>query len=167
MSLCSTELYPKSESPTNLPSVEPESEEISHGDPQETLTEDSLRYSRMTSRLLATRFANLTKDLPIKLLSITKLERDGSNFQHWELDFTSYVAFAPDIMAYLSLDMYPGSDGYKDDFAEVVNSLIHWNIDRELALSLVDITLPAGLYLNCGNSLRECLLPQDSQICTF
>lgn len=131
-------------SPTINPAVEPKTEELSHGDPEEALTEDFLRKTRMTSRSLATRFANLTKDLLIKLSSITKLERDGSNFQHWELDFNSYVAFAPDIMVYLSPEMVPGCEGYKVDFAEVVNSLIHWTINRELALSLVvDIEAPS------------------------
>lgn len=113
-------------------------------DPQVKLTEDTLRQSEIMSRSLATKFAALTKDLPIKLTSITKLERDGSNFQHWEVDFQSYVAFAPDIAGYLSDEMTPDVGEYKSDFAEVVNSIIHWTIDRELALALQDIPHPAG-----------------------
>lgn len=113
-------------------------------DPQVKLPEATLRHSEIMSRSMATKFAALTKDLPIKLTSITKLERDGSNFQHWEVDFQAYIAFAPDIAGYLSDEMEPGVEGYKEDFAEVVNSIIHWTIDRELALSLQDIPHPAG-----------------------
>lgn len=76
--------------------------------------------------------------------SITKLERDGFNFQHWEMDFQAYIAFAPDISGYLSDDMTPGAEKYKEDFAEVATSVIHWTIDSELALTLQDIPHPAG-----------------------
>lgn len=112
-------------------------------DPQVRLTEELLCHTTM-AKSLATKFSALTKDLPIKLSSITKLERDGSNFQHWELDFESYVAFAPDIAGYLSEEMQPSYKSYKPDFAEIVNSIIHWTIDRELALTLRDIPHPAG-----------------------
>lgn len=71
----------------------------------------------------------MTKDLPAKVSSITKLERDGSIFQHWELDFTLYIAFVPDIMMYMSEDMVPSVEGYMENFAEMTNSLIHWTIN--------------------------------------
>lgn len=98
----------------------------------------------MALRSLATKFANLTKDLPVKLPSITKLERNGSNFQLWELEFMSYVVFAPDMMMYKYENVVPGTDGYKEDFEEVVNSLIHWAIDCEVELSLVNIQAPSA-----------------------
>lgn len=128
---------------TALPTIFPTKLEENVVDPQEELTEDSLRHKSM-SRSLATKFAALTKDLPIKLTSITKLERDGSNFQHWEVDFQAYIAFAPDIAGYLLDEMTPDFESYKSDFAEMVNSIIHWTIDRELALTLRDIPHPAG-----------------------
>lgn len=95
-------------------------------------------------RLLATKFAALTKDLPIKMSSITKLERDGSDFQHWNINFEVYVAFGPDIAGYLEEKMNPDPELYKDDFAEVFNIIIHWKIDRELALTLCDLPHPEG-----------------------
>lgn len=125
--------------PTNIPKLENLSI-----DPQTALTEDRLRHISDMSKSLANKFAALTKDLPIKLSNITKLERDGSNFQHWEVDFNSYVAFVPDIAGYLLEDMTPESESYKEDFATIVNSIIHWTIDRELALTLVDIPHPVG-----------------------
>lgn len=76
-------------------------------DPQTALTEDYLQNKYWMARSMATKISALPKDLPIKLTSITKLDRDGSNFQHWELDFESYVAFAPKIAGYLSEDMEP------------------------------------------------------------
>lgn len=35
-------------------------------------------------------------------------------------------------------------EDYKQDFGDVVNCVIHWTIDRELSLSLQDITSPFG-----------------------
>lgn len=78
------------------------------------------------------------------MLIITKLERNGSNFQHWEVYFKVYVAFAADIAGYLAEDMYPGSELYNSDFSEVFNSIIHWTIEGELARTLRDIPHPAG-----------------------
>lgn len=45
---------------------------------------------------------------------------------------------------YLQDEMLPDTELYKPDFAEIVNGMIHWTIDRELALTLVDIPHPAG-----------------------
>lgn len=57
-------------------------------DPVDKLTEESSnKIETMTDRSMATKCSALTKDLPIKLSNITKLERDGFNFQHWEMDF--------------------------------------------------------------------------------
>lgn len=54
------------------------------------------------------------------------------------------MAFAPDIAIYLSESMSPGAEGYKEDMAEIVNGVIHWTIDQELALTLTKIPHLAG-----------------------
>ncbi|KAG0149672.1 hypothetical protein CROQUDRAFT_88750 [Cronartium quercuum f. sp. fusiforme G11] len=74
----------------------------------------------------AIKFSAVTKDLPIKLSSITKLVRDGSTFQHWELDLTSYVSFIPPAM----------------EWADIVNAVIYWTIDRDLSIPPMDICNP-------------------------
>lgn len=84
----------------------------------------------------------LTKDVPIKLTSITKLERDGSNYRHWEIDFLSYCGFIPDVADYVTGVKQLMGEDYKQEFADVVNCIIHWTIDRELSLTLQDIPAP-------------------------
>lgn len=84
----------------------------------------------------------MTKDVPIKMTSITQLLRDGSNYRHWELDFNSYIGFIPDVAEYVTGGKRIGDDDYKQEFADVVNFVIHWTIDRELSLTLQDILSP-------------------------
>lgn len=95
------------------------------------------------ARSIVAKFSLMTKDIPIKMSSITKLERDGSNYRHWELDFLSYIGFIPDVVDYVTEEKGEESSAdYKQDFADVVNCIIHWNIDRELSLSLQGINSP-------------------------
>ena len=91
---------------------------------------------------MVAKFGLMTKDVPIKSTSITSLARDGSNYRHWELDFQCYVGFIPDVADYVTGVKQSTDDNYKQDFADVVNCVIHWTIDRELSLSLQDIPLP-------------------------
>lgn len=94
------------------------------------------------ARSLVTKLAAMTKDVPIKMTSITQLARDGSNYRHWELDFLSYIGFIPDVAEYVKGEKQVTDDYYKQEFAEVFNCVIHWTIDRELSLSLQGIALP-------------------------
>lgn len=94
------------------------------------------------ARTMVAKFAAMTKDCPIKMSSITKLERDGGNYRHWEIDFLSYVGFIPDIAGYVSGETTESSEDYKQEFADVMNCIIHWTIDCKLSLSLQDIPLP-------------------------
>lgn len=111
MSLWST--YPIKSPMPNITSLPKDQDQLT-SDPQETLIEGSLRtHEIMTTHQLASKFANLLRYLPIKLLSIKNLERDGSHLQHWQLACTESVAFAPDMMAYLLPDVYPGAEGHK------------------------------------------------------
>lgn len=94
------------------------------------------------ARNIVAKFTAMTKDIPIKMSSITKLVRDGSNFRHWEVDFLSYIGFIPDVAVYVSGEKMELDEEYKQDFADVVNCVIHWTIDRELSMSLQDIASP-------------------------
>lgn len=85
---------------------------------------------------MVAKFAAMTKDCPIKMSSITKLERDGSNYRHWELDFFSYIGFIPEIGEYATGEKAESEADYKQEFADVMNCIIHWTIDRELSLSI-------------------------------
>lgn len=85
---------------------------------------------------MVAKFAALTKDCPIKMSSITKLERDGSNYRHWELDFFSYVGFIPDIADYVTGEKTESDEDHKQYFGDVMNCTIHWTIDRKLSLSI-------------------------------
>lgn len=91
---------------------------------------------------MVAKFAAMTKDCPIKMSSITKLERDESNYCHWELDFFSYIGFLPEIAEYVTGQKEESNEDYKQDFAEVMNCIIHWTIDRELLLSIQEIRSP-------------------------
>lgn len=93
-------------------------------------------------RTLVAKFAAMTKDVPIKMTSITQLLRDGSNYRHWELDFLSYIDFVPDVAEYVTGGKQSKDGEYKQDFSDVVNCIIHWTIDRELSLTLQDIPSP-------------------------
>ncbi|KAG0140255.1 hypothetical protein CROQUDRAFT_53537, partial [Cronartium quercuum f. sp. fusiforme G11] len=95
-----------------------------------------------SARSVAAKMAAVTKDLPIKMSSITKLERDGSNFQHWELDIMSYVSFIPDVVMYFNGERMVDDDKYSQEWADIGNAIIHWSIDRDLARSLRDIQSP-------------------------
>lgn len=96
------------------------------------------------ARSVVAKFTAITKDVPIKMTSITKLECDGLNYQHWEMDFLSYVGFVPDVMEYVNGTKVESEEDWKQDFADIVNCIIHWTINRELSMSLQDI---ASLYM--------------------
>ncbi|KAG0142600.1 hypothetical protein CROQUDRAFT_97306 [Cronartium quercuum f. sp. fusiforme G11] len=91
---------------------------------------------------VAAKMAAVTKDLPIKMSSITKLERDGSSFQHWELDIMSYISFIPDVVMYFNGERMVDDDKYSQEWADVGDAIIHWSIDRDLARSLREIQSP-------------------------
>lgn len=93
-------------------------------DPQQQLI--PLRHTiAPVARTIVAKFSAMTKDCPIKMLSITKLERDGSNYRHWELDFFSYIGFIPDIAEYMTGEKDESDADYKQDFADVMNCIIH------------------------------------------
>lgn len=94
------------------------------------------------ARTMVAKFAAMTKDCPIKMSSITKLERDGSNYRLWKLDFFSYVGFIPDIAEYFTGEKNKSDEDYKQDFSDVMNCIIHWTIDRELSLAVQEISSP-------------------------
>lgn len=76
-------------------------------DPQGSITKESLQHTpkpkmALAARSMVAKFGVMTEDLPIKLTSITSLERDGSNYQHWELEFQCYVGFNPDVGDYVT-----------------------------------------------------------------
>lgn len=102
--------------------------------------------------------------MPIKLSSITNLERDGSNFQNWKLDLQSYVVFTPDIVGYLSIHMDLDLEWYEEDFAKVVKIIMHWTINRELALTLRDILHPAGQLSEIHKQISGVSLLPDRQL---
>lgn len=110
-------------------------------DPQQQLI--PLRHTiAPVARTIVAKFSAMTKDCPIKMSSITKLERDGSNYRHWELDFFLYIGFIPDIAEYMTGEKDESDADYKQDFADVMNCIIHWTINRELLLSIQDIPSP-------------------------
>lgn len=96
----------------------------------------------LVTRTMVAKFAAMTKDCPIKMSSITKLERDGSNYRHWELDFFSFIGFLPEISDYVTGEKVESDEGYKQDFADVMSCIICWTIDQELSLSIQDISSP-------------------------
>lgn len=56
----------------------------------------------LAPRTIVAKFAAMMQDIPIKMSSITKLEKDRSNFCHWELDCLSYIGFITDIEEYMT-----------------------------------------------------------------
>lgn len=95
-----------------------------------------LETMRPEARTIVETFAAMTKDMPIKISSITKLEWDGSNNRHWEMDFLSYVGFLPNVVEYVSGMKMMLDEDYKQDFAEIINCIMHWTIYRELLRTL-------------------------------
>ncbi|KAG0143564.1 hypothetical protein CROQUDRAFT_96161 [Cronartium quercuum f. sp. fusiforme G11] len=85
-----------------------------------------------SARNVSAKMTAVTKDLPIKMSSITKLERDGSNFQHWELDIMSYISFIANVVMYLNGERMPDDDKYSQEWADVGNAIIYWSFDRDL-----------------------------------
>lgn len=116
------------------------------GDPQDTKHSCILRHTLAemapVARSIVAKFTAMNNDIPIKMSSITKLERDGSNFRHWEVDFLSYIGFIPDVAVYVNGEKQTSDKDYKQDFADIVNCIIHWTINRELSLSMQDIASP-------------------------
>lgn len=91
---------------------------------------------------MVARFAVLTKDCLMKMSSIMNLERNRPKYCHWELDVLSYVGFIPDLAEYVTGGKMESKEAYKQDFAEVMNGIIHWTMDQELLLSIQDIPSP-------------------------
>ncbi|KAG0143640.1 hypothetical protein CROQUDRAFT_660990 [Cronartium quercuum f. sp. fusiforme G11] len=73
----------------------------------------------MSVRSVAMKLVAVTKDLPIKLSSITKLERDRSKFQHWELDIISYISFIPDVVLYFNGECMLDDEKYSQEWADL------------------------------------------------
>lgn len=94
------------------------------------------------ARTVVAKFAAMTKDIPIKMSSITQLARDRSNYRHWEIDFLSYIGFLPDVAEYMNGVKPESDDNYKKDFANIVNCIMHWTINRELSMTLQNISSP-------------------------
>lgn len=121
---------------------------IQEKDPRDTIKNVPSRHTLAdmapAARNMMAKFGVLTKDVPIKIANITPLLRDGSNYRHWNLDFQCYVGFIPDVADYVNGVKQETEEDYKQDFADVVNCLIHWTIDRELSCALQDISSPFG-----------------------
>lgn len=81
-------------------------------------------------------FAALLKAVPLKLDGITKLVSDGSNFDLWEADFREFLTFIPDAVRYLHYTAVPTAIGFSEEMANGINSVIHWTIDRQLAMRI-------------------------------
>lgn len=106
--------------------------------------ESKPKMTRTAARAFANRFSIMTKDLPIKLSSIVKLEVDGSNFTTWERNLRNYLALIPDVADYFEEDMITGNENYKPEFAEVVNSILYWTMEDELSTMVNSIQHPSG-----------------------
>lgn len=81
-------------------------------------------------------FAALLKAVPLRLDGITKLSGDGSNFDLWEADLREFITFIPGAIHYLHHTAVPMAPGFVEEMANGVNSIIHWTIDRQLAMRI-------------------------------
>lgn len=88
------------------------------------------------STVAAPNFAVLLKAVPLKLDGIIKLVADGSNFDLWEADFKEFLTFIPDAIRYLHHTAVPTAKGFSNEMANGVNSIMHWTIDRQLAMRI-------------------------------
>lgn len=78
------------------------------------------------ARTIVVNFAAMTKDIPMEMSRITTFERDRSNYCHWELYFMLYIEFILDVAEFVTGEKEEDSGAnYKQDFAAVVNHIIH------------------------------------------
>lgn len=89
-----------------------------------------------TTHDVSTNFATLLKAVPVKLENIMKLLADGSNFDVWDADIREFLGMIPNTVVYLQEIVLPPIEGWNDNMANGVNSVIHWTVDRQLGMRL-------------------------------
>lgn len=85
-------------------------------------------------------FFALLKTVPIKIENITKLSSDGTNFNVWDSDIKEFLEMIPGAVVYLEAMALPQEEGWDDNMARGVNSVIHWTVDRQLGMRLKELS---------------------------
>ncbi|KAG0149485.1 hypothetical protein CROQUDRAFT_89068 [Cronartium quercuum f. sp. fusiforme G11] len=121
-----------------------------------------------SARSVAAKMATVTKDLPIKMSRVAKLEKDGSNFQRWELDIMSYISFIPDVVRDFNGEHMPDDDNLREihspfdrieelrkQFSSVSYAARQAILDQIVATRYDSMKTTIDLHINEMRSLRD------------